>query len=733
MPVSFGWLDLGGDTRFVFRRVATPGSDDGRPASFAAHILVGPKAELPDEDAARLYSCPYWLDVDDPSAAMELPVIPRISDWVAASPAVPPPKGLDLVAFLAALLTSRSLGQPLTVTSRDPRGTLNSALIAALVQGSLAVVPTGLFSRFACSTYEGGHLAPSFDVVGLAAPMMTETVDFVLDHVEDEDSPERRAAADLLANGPESPNTAVAFQAARKSKDSEPDIGVFLAVRDVLTELSAGTRFELARLTPALSTVDGALLVFEYPSGRTAVGSGLAAGDADLVRTFAAVVNGIPAEELDAVGAEVARSLDATQRSPDVATIDRLRSLSPSLVAGCLDELTRLYEDPARRPSDLSTDMRLELLQALAVATRAPATLVAWLLTSPPDLAVRAVQTDLPATWRARLVLDHATHTEVVRRASLLGDPVLVRAITDGGADLECLQEIIRLTDAGKRSHIVGAMLSSEALEPEDRLVLLKVGLEGRSPVDQLTLCKLAAAEPMHRILFSDRALSEMTLDAVASVLVERAAHSSGALQLSLAEEDLLEAVAAPEADAWLRLGWLFRSDLSNQVDARRWREGVRAAVALTAIIAERSRREAGCDVIFAIAAPAAPSAEDLSELANQIALASGDDEWKEAQRCLRLAAGGQSPPTCVAYALIHTARLISGKIDFDEELGSRRDINEALLRSGAIGVWRLYRSNPRLLQFVAEAVDDLRRPAKKWWAASVKAADLPKQRRRDR
>ncbi|HXR61374.1 MAG TPA: hypothetical protein VN732_08615, partial [Solirubrobacterales bacterium] len=161
-PASFGWLDLR-EHRVAFLRVSVPGVE-GRSGSFAAHLLVGDPAALPEPELASSFGAGFWWtglteeELDEIAAGKQDFELPPI-DWEEALGTRVAP-GADAV-------------EPAGALARDLLSTAGGERLAVLDDGSafgpaLQVIgrrfPEAL-AGVSLSTYEVSPMFP-FTVVG---------------------------------------------------------------------------------------------------------------------------------------------------------------------------------------------------------------------------------------------------------------------------------------------------------------------------------------------------------------------------------------------------------------------------------------------------------------------------------------------------------------------------------------------------------------------------------------
>jgi hypothetical protein len=164
-PASFGWLDLH-QHRVAFLRVAVPGVGE-RSGSFAAHLLVGDAASLPEAEIASSFGAGFWWTgltdeelegIADGKQDFELPPV----DWSEAleTRVEPAPDAVEPAGALARELLSLADGERLAVL--DDGSWFGPALrvLGRRLPAALAGV--------SLSTYEGTPGFP-FAVVGTPA------------------------------------------------------------------------------------------------------------------------------------------------------------------------------------------------------------------------------------------------------------------------------------------------------------------------------------------------------------------------------------------------------------------------------------------------------------------------------------------------------------------------------------------------------------------------------------
>lgn len=119
-PASFGWIDLRRH-RVAFLRVPVAGTG-GRSGSFAAHLIVGPTAALPEGEIASSHGARFWWtgltaaeleEIANGKRNFELP--PVNWDEVLRTRVAPDTEGIDAGGILVADLLSRSGNERLVV------------------------------------------------------------------------------------------------------------------------------------------------------------------------------------------------------------------------------------------------------------------------------------------------------------------------------------------------------------------------------------------------------------------------------------------------------------------------------------------------------------------------------------------------------------------------------------------------------------------------------------------
>jgi hypothetical protein len=195
-PASFGWLDLR-EHRVAFLRVPVPGVG-GRSGSFAAHLLVGRPAALPEAEIASSFGAGFWWtgltegELDEIEAGKQDFELPAV-DWDEAleTRVAPGADAVEAAGALARDLLSMAGDERLAVL--DDGAGFGSAL------RTLGRWLPQAFAGISLSTYE---VAPAFPLTVIGTPERPSGMR-VCELGGDLDPAHRATARQLLGDRPE--------------------------------------------------------------------------------------------------------------------------------------------------------------------------------------------------------------------------------------------------------------------------------------------------------------------------------------------------------------------------------------------------------------------------------------------------------------------------------------------------------------------------------------------------
>lgn len=269
--VSFGWVDNKGD-RYVFRRTPIGLDEIGRPGNFAAHVLVGPTADISAGVILRAFWSSQWWTGDLSDANQDWARLPEVDLDVWGAAVVSPAKDPASVS-LAVTTMLRERGARV-VLGVDP----DTAVRAAL---RLADGAPGLLGNGAFSTFERGKREPWFAVLGSTGSLPERS------YPTGASGPEERAAA-YLARAPLDKLQRIAAATKNAGQGSNRDTrDLVVSLCTLFADIEARQGVTPQELSVALTTPETALDVLPYESARSAFVAGILSSDrafADLAR-----------------------------------------------------------------------------------------------------------------------------------------------------------------------------------------------------------------------------------------------------------------------------------------------------------------------------------------------------------------------------------------------------------------------------------------------------------------
>ena len=291
-PVSFGWID-DGPTRYAFRRTAVPGLDVfGRHGNFAAHILAGPREQIPALRLLGTYTSPSWWNGETlPDGTTMLPTI-TLEEFTRGTSL--PPANQDLAVAVLAWLLRR----PGTLSLiNDPDEIVAAALAAA------QALP-GVADLSSLSTYEdpdspirphvsGRHLQGADVATVLALPQLRAAI----------------AVAQASLGG--DPVTIGKLRAEwARHRATSPDIASFLRIGTVLAAAGRGDETPIEDLVALLPDARSAVDLLDYTHVQRRLAKAVLAGDTRVATALANLHAVVDPQVWDSFGALAAGLID---------------------------------------------------------------------------------------------------------------------------------------------------------------------------------------------------------------------------------------------------------------------------------------------------------------------------------------------------------------------------------------------------------------------------------------
>lgn len=389
--VSFGWIDSGA-FRFAFRREYIGLDALGRPGNFAAHILVGPCAEMPARQILGLYSSASWWSGSELPRSQSEQLLPTISLDEMHAASLPRGTGANTADVLS-LLLSRNERLALAMHSDD---------LVAAVYAATERIPE-FAETFSFSAYESGDSAAWFEVCGSGDRTVTRSV-----ALGDADPPapptEVRRAAELIANPDQWADRAVRDAWNASSRTGQGNRTEFVRICAAMFGVSKGDRCDAADLLPALAGTETAIAILDYAIARRCLAAAIINGDMAIQRSLEAIAAELPGETAAALGQEIA-NLCSWSDAGNARLVSRLRPLGPHVVhAYGRAALTVAAQDP--------TSVGVWPVDVLATALHAaefsqPSKEVLQLLTATATAFADRFASDaaLSELWRAHLIV----------------------------------------------------------------------------------------------------------------------------------------------------------------------------------------------------------------------------------------------------------------------------------------------------------------------------------------
>ncbi|MEV6479687.1 hypothetical protein [Streptomyces sp. NPDC051576] len=473
-PVSFGWTDLG-ELRLVFHRTYAGRDGGGRPGNFRAHVLVGPRAELPVSELALRHASDFWWRAtqDTPLVADdEERHLPRISlDDIPHGPPLAQVDRDEIAPFLDAVLTAA--GRAPACLRRRPE-------IAVALTAKLEHLLPGAAERFSFSTYETGRAVKEFGIVGITAREQTPHGAVIAD-LPDDTRPGRTAEPratvrpavaalrDLLLD-PDAVDRSLLRVAAVYASDGQgrPSLATLPEGLAFARSLERGVRPDPALVVRCLADPPTAGHLMRLPEARAACAEALASGDDSAWTSLAAGLGGVPDEQQRLLAHDVADRPTGGRADTLVA---RLHPARTEFARACLGEL--LSAAALGALTSVRPDTRLSLLQHAERHPPLPeGTAYRLIRDSGASFSTIAADKDLPTAWRAAAlnvgIAQRDAESEHRVRAFLDADPALVTPLALALSRPELLLDVLTGPDIEPQ-----VCAAARELDPPGRFRLL--------------------------------------------------------------------------------------------------------------------------------------------------------------------------------------------------------------------------------------------------------------------
>jgi hypothetical protein len=354
-PASFGWLDLR-EYRVAFLRVAVPGVE-GRSGSFAAHLLVGDPASLPESEIASSFGAGFWWtglteeELDEIAAGKQDFELPPINWDEALETRVAP--GADAVEPAGAL--ARNL---LSVAGSERLAVLDDDSVFGLALRVLGWRFPEALAGVSLSTYEVSPVFP-FTVVG--TPERPSGMQVCELDPDDELDPACRATAHrLLGDHPESELLRAAVGSLSRSDLSQLP-GTRWDAAGALVGLATGAEPDPGPIA-AMPSPEAVIYLAHTEPGRERLAEIATRGSSPLLASLAQARLQIPPAHLDSLCAAIGRQF-ATSGEPrgcaGVLTALPLGSARTELE----QELLRIALQPESAGAGIAADDAVALLE----------------------------------------------------------------------------------------------------------------------------------------------------------------------------------------------------------------------------------------------------------------------------------------------------------------------------------------------------------------------------------
>ena len=415
MPVSYGWLDTG-QLRFVFRRAAVTGLDAfGRQGNFAAHVLVGPAAELPLDELLAAWDSPAWWNGTDVGDADRCLPAARLSEFPLGEGLPPPPP--DLVSAVTAWL----LGRPGRLTLACPP----THIIAATAEAIRAL--PGLADGASLSSYEapGSPIRLLITGGGRAGASAADVL-----------SLEQLAVLSPVATALSESDTRVAHTLRRlwlSKPTSEQGRVEFTRTAQVIVATASGADIPEERVVALLSDNATAVELMDYPEARVQLARMVLNGKPLVIAALSRLAGIVDDDVWKELGQEVAGLVDWANSQRFDQEFRSITRIDPHVGAAVVAAAEmRLGADPAdcrRWPTPLIVHVAARA-RGRKFCTGAEEELVS-------EAARRLTETlslSSPAPWRARVIVQAITEGSLpISKAGrlLVAEPALVAPFVD--------------------------------------------------------------------------------------------------------------------------------------------------------------------------------------------------------------------------------------------------------------------------------------------------------------
>lgn len=474
-PVSYGWLDTG-QVRFVFRRAFLPDNQAGHPGNFAAHILVGPRDELPAERILAASEATWWWtqpSTDD--TVGELPVLTASDLWcdqVAAVTSANEVSGTVLATVLS--------GQPRVEVPYAPEHLLPA-------MGTIAARLPDLVEARSFSSYEASSTAQWFHICGRA-----ETPNARAELHRD-----ARAAADYVL-GPVATRSRLARIWRDGPSDTLENVMRLRAIAAGLHSIHVARDLTAADLLPALQSPDAVDEILDHDRAQRAIAGFLIAGDHVVSAALRRHQRLVASDVWQRIGELIDSQLGAADVTASLAAkLDALPAeLLVTLAAQRVARLTG--------PNQLSSITRwpLPLLRGAlqgADMSRAPAVFEALMSAAlRTDLPDWIGDSSLPIQARVQLVVrvDSVTRSRVLGFTELSPEMLAELLVSEPKTFAEACSAREGLSKAGMVITALEGMLrspSSRSTPTRDQLDVLRSAVFYSSPGRGLNVILLAS------------------------------------------------------------------------------------------------------------------------------------------------------------------------------------------------------------------------------------------------
>jgi GTPase-associated protein 1, N-terminal domain type 2 len=269
-PISYGWFDYR-DARVSFCRRPLE-TTNGRRGDFAAHILIGSAAAMPEETLAKLFESPFWWDGTPRATEAQA----RGKRWEFMLPGVDladVPRATDPIALETS--TVEALAQTMLLLPKHARLAVaqESYSFGRHVRAVAESYPEALIG-ISLSTYEGTPTFP-FQVVGGLATQPGRT------RFDPRSASLEPLAQATLTRLRTEPSLRTAAWALAGGNRSDADRGVFLECAErVVAVASTGSESGDVELSDILAIPEAVNYIAGEAAGRTTLARALSRGAA---------------------------------------------------------------------------------------------------------------------------------------------------------------------------------------------------------------------------------------------------------------------------------------------------------------------------------------------------------------------------------------------------------------------------------------------------------------------